>query len=163
MRCGAFPIILLSISLLCGGARGSDSLELPRETEQTPTVKTEEIILGGQKRYRILTEHYDITASRHEDGTLAGEQLEHLLCVWKLLSADFIKETENKPAPPRHRIILYRDKQEYTDNLWRLEPSIARTNGYYSTPRKMAYFFSPEAKVMFHEGTHQILSERFFT
>ena len=161
MRCVVFSVFWLLV-LFCDKTKGSDFLELPRESEQTPTVKTEEVVLGGQKRYRILTEHYDITASRREDGTLAGEQLEHLFCVWKLLSADFIEEPENKSARPRHRVILYRDKQEYTDNLWRLEPSIARTNGYYSTPRKTAYFFSPETKVMLHEGTHQIFVERFF-
>ena len=162
MRRVAFHFILLTVSVLCNGARGNDFLELPRNIEQTPAFKTEEIDIGGQKRYRILTEHYEITAARSEDGTLAGEKLEHLFYVWKLLSADFIEEVKDKPLQRRLRVVLYRDKQEYIDNLLRLDPLIDRTNGFYFAPRKTAYFFSPEAKVLFHEGTHQILVEHFF-
>ena len=162
MQRSARFFILLAVAFLCNNAEGSDCLELPRKIEQTPAFKAEEINIGGQQRHRILTEHYDITAFRSEDGILAGERLEHLFQVWQLLSAEVHTEAENEPAQRRHRVILYRDKQEYAANLQRLEPNIERTNGYYSAPRKTAYFFSTDTKILFHEGTHQILMEHFF-
>jgi hypothetical protein len=48
-------------------------------------------------------------------------------------------------------------------HLFRIDPFIERTNGFYFPQRKTAYFFSPlETKILFHEGTHQILEEHFF-
>ena len=155
-------ILPLFSLLLCNGAKGSDTFELPRNIEQASSLQMEEVNIGGQKRYRILTDHYDITASQCEDGILASERLEHLFHAWKLLSAEFFKETKNESASYRHRIILYRNKQEYMVNLQRFDPLIARTNGFYYPPRKMAYFFSSETKVLFHEGTHQIFEEYLF-
>ena len=163
MQRSAFPFILLLLFLFpCNRAKGNDTLELPRNVEQASSLQMEEVNIGGQKRYRILTEHYDITASRCDDGILASERLEHLFHAWNLLWAELFQEAKDEPEQHRHRIILYRDKQEYTVNLQRLDPFIDQTNGFYFAPRKTAYFFSPEAKVLFHEGTHQIFEEHFF-
>jgi hypothetical protein len=117
-------------------------LELPRLNE--------EIVLGS---------HFDLTA---RDGRLVGERLEHLAHALGLLFAEFLKEKKNEPAQLRHRVILYRDKREYVASLIRIEPAIEVTNGLYHAPNRTAYFFSAEATILFHEGTHQILAERFF-
>jgi len=151
----------LFATLLCCEAKERNTDELPRKNAPAPLLQTDEIVMAGQKRYRILTEHYDITATRLEEGQRVAERLEHLVRVWKLLGGELMNETEKKPAL-RHRAILYRDKQEYTLHLYRIDPHIARTNGFYHPQSKTAFFFSPEAKVLFHEGTHQILAERFF-
>lgn len=151
MRQFAFSFVLL-MSLLCNAAK-SNTLELP--------VPTRNAVSGS---------HFDITTVRKEDGKLVGEYLEHLSNAWDLLFAEFTKsvpgtvspDTRIVPAQQRHRVILYRNQREYIDNLRRIEPDIARTNGLYHAPRKTAYFFSTEAKILFHEGTHQILAERFF-
>jgi len=148
---------LLCILLFATG----DTFELPKQNAPAMPFKTEEINTNGLKRYRILTEHYDITAARLEDGNLAGERLEHLFNVWTLLFTEFVKEQEIEPEQRLHRVILYRNQREYIANLQRIDPSIARSNGYYSPSRKTAYFFSTEAKILFHEGTHQILAEHF--
>ena len=152
---------MLFATLLYSVVNG-DTFELPRHNRLATTFKTEEIDTAGQKRTRILTDHFDISSFSTEEGTLVGQQLEHLLSAWELLFDQFLQEANIEPAPHRHKIILYRDKQEYTANLLRLDPSIARSNGYYSPLGKTAYFFSPETRVLFHEGTHQILEERFF-
>ena len=160
----AFSLFLLSAAVLCHGSESSHVLELPRKDVAAEAFKTEEMDFAGQKRPRILTPNYDIIAYRPHDGILAGERLEHLLNVWEWLFAEFVGKTENKQEQRRHRVILYRDEQEYGRYLARIDPaaSRAKTNGYYSTPRKTAHFFSPESKVLPHEGTHQILIERFF-
>jgi len=152
MRQYTFPLILLSALLLYSGAK-SDTFELPRQNENA-----------------VPGSRYDITTTRLEDGKLIGEQLEHLSRVWDLLFAEFTKrepgtvslDANIEPTQHRHRVILYRDQREYIANLLRIDPAIARTNGFYYAPRKTAYFFSTEPKILFHEGTHQILAERFF-
>ena len=137
-------------------------LELPRAIEQTRGIKAEEINIDGQKWYRIQTSHHDITAPQSDAGISVGERLEHLFNVCHLLCAECISQTEDVPEQHRHQVILYRNKQEYVSHLRPVDPFADRTNGYYSAPQKTVYFFSPETKILFHEGTHQILAEHFF-
>ena len=136
--------ILLTILFLCNEAE-SDTFELPRPNEN---------MVSGSR--------YNITANRQEDGQLMGKRLEHLSNALDILFAEFMKGAKIEPAQHRHKVILYRDKREYVTRLLHIEPDIARTNGFYHAPSKTAYFFSTEAKIVFHEGTHQILAERFF-
>jgi len=143
MRQFTFPLILLAI-LLCSAVKG-DTLELPRPVG--------DIVSGA---------HYDIMTVRQEDGKLIGERLEHLSNAWDLIFAKYMKDATIEPARYRHRVILYRDQREYIANLLRVEPKIAQTNGFYHAPGRMAHFFSTEPRILFHEGTHQILAERFF-
>ena len=134
--------ILFSLLLPCNRAT-SNTLELPRPN----------IVPGS---------YYAITTTRMEDGKLIGERLEHLSCVWNLLFAELMKDGKIEPAQDRHKAILYRDQREYIASLRRIEPTIDRTNGFYHAPGKTVHLFSTETKILFHEGTHQILAERFF-
>jgi len=163
MRPSVVLCTLLSISLFCNRAAGNDTLKLPKQNVLAAAFQTEEVNLNGQKRFRILTDRYNINAAGAKEGNLAGERLEHLFCVWTLLSAEFFKELENEPVQRRHQVVLYRDEQEYRQQIKRIDPYLRqRTNGYYSSQRKAAYFYAPESKVLFHEGTHQIFLEHFF-
>jgi len=166
MRQFMLSFILLLLMALGNGAISNDTFELPRHNAPVPVFKTEEVSISGQKGYRILTDRYDITVFRADDGILAGQQLEHLAAAWNLLFAELNIKTlnikEGESASQRHRVTLYRDKQEYIARLRRFEPAIDQTNGFYSAPKKTAYFFSTETKILFHEGTHQILAEHFF-
>ena len=149
MRQYAFGFFLLALAFLlcnglCNGAKG-DTLELPRATGDA-----------------VPGSRYIITTTQQADGKLVEEQLEHLSSALDLLFADFMKDAEIEPQKHRHRVILYRDKNHYVASLIRMEPAIDRTNGFYHAPGKTAHFFSTEPKILFHEGTHQILAERFF-
>ena len=142
MRQFTFLLILLTFLSLCNSAK-SDTLKL-------------------LKQNGVADSHYDITAVRPEDGKRVEEQLEHLFHAWNILSAEFLKDAKIEPARPRHRIRIYRNQEEYNANLFRIEPNIAKTNGFYHAPGKTIHLFSTETKILFHEGTHQILAERFF-
>jgi hypothetical protein len=157
MQRSALALCLLLLSLLCCRAKSNDTLDLPRKNAPV----TPFIVKGNQ----ILTDHYHITAFRRDDGNLAGERLEHLFDVWQLLFTEFLKDkdAEKEPAKHRHQVVLHRDKHAYTSSLKRFDPFIAQTNGYYFAPTKTAHFFSLEDKILFHEGTHQILAEHFFS
>jgi len=139
-----FSCILLTTLLLCNESK-SNTLVLPRQNG--------DVVPGS---------HYVLTTNRVEDGQFIGERLEHLSNAWNLLFAELMKDAKIEPAQHRHRVILYRNQREYIASLWRIEPAIAQTNGFYHAPRKTAHFFSTESKILFHEGTHQILAERFF-
>jgi hypothetical protein len=160
MRQFTFPFILLFLPLLCSGAEHNNTLELPRKAEQESASSVEAIHFAGQQQFLVSTDRYEIITHRPEDGSRAGERLEHLFNALQSLFAEFDKK--NEPEQHRFRIVLYRDKEEYIASLLRIEPSIAQTNGFYFAPRKTVYFFSPESKVLFHEGTHQLFLEHFF-
>ena len=148
MRLFGVHFVLLTI-LFCTVAK-SDTLELPRPTGDT--------VFG----FMVEAPRYDITTTRQADRKLIEDQLQHLSNALDLLFAECLKDAKITPAQQRHRVFLYRDKVEYVASLKRVEPSIDQTNGLYHAPRKAAHFFSMEAKIMFHEGTHQILAERYF-
>ena len=153
-------IAFLFILLFCETA-GGDTFELPRKNVLPAAFKVEANV-NGQQYHRIQTDHYDIAAPSIEDGNRIGGRLEHLYSVWILLAAEFMKETKIEPPPRRLRVILYRNQQEYRLDLRRWDARIADTNGLYYTPSHTVYFFSTEAEVVLHEGTHQILAEHFF-
>ena len=154
MKCCINPIIHVLTALLCTGAAGvgtagGDTLVLPRKNKEAPAIQ-----------------HYDIVAFKAEDKKLVAERLEHLFLVWELLATEFwaesLKEERTEPIPTRHKVVLYRNKREYADHLRRIDPFIDRSNGFYDASGRTAYFFSPETRVLFHEGTHQILAEHYF-
>jgi len=163
MRLDVFLLTLLSITLFCNNGAGSDTLRLPKKSVSAAAFQVEEVTLHGQQRFRILTDSYNISANGAKDGNLAGERLEHLFHIWTLLATEFLDVPKIEPVPLRHQVVLHRNEQEYRQQIRRIDPFIRqRTNGYYSAPRKTAYFYAPESKVLFHEGTHQIFLEHFF-
>ena len=153
---------ILCISVLGDGVENRYSCELTRNIDPESASSIEEINFAGKKRVRLTTNHYDIIASQPEVGNLVGERMEHLFNVWKLLSAEVMMEANDEGEQHQHQVIVFSDKKEYTFNLLHIDPFIDQTNGFYFAPRMTAYFFSPESKVLFHEGTHQIFVERFF-
>ena len=155
-----FPFILLLVAVPCSGAENSNTLELPRKNE--PTLLLRHVSIAELEGIHCASEHYFITASRFEDVHRAAQRLEHLFHVWQLLFAEHFKELENESVQRLHRVVIYRNQQEYIRNLSPIEPFIGRTNGFYSESGKSTYFYSTEAKILFHEGTHQILAEHFF-
>lgn len=160
MQRSLFLFFLLLSAVLCSGTEKGNTLVVPRNIEQLPAFKTEEV----NRKFRIVTNRYEITAPRLENGILAGERLEHLFEVWRLLFAEFVDGPviDDVRDQPSLQVILYRNKQEYVLSLFRFDSGIVQTNGYYSAPKKTAYFFSPASKVLLHEGTHQIFTEHFF-
>ncbi len=65
----------------------------------------------------------------------------------------------------RHVVHYYRTQKEYQDRLIHKQPEAAFSNGLYRSAERVAYFFDRPgeedkvAETMYHEVTHQILSE----
>ncbi len=131
--------------------------------------------------WEIPSEHYDLlTDAGLEEGVRISRNLEHLYRAWKLLFFNFLftEETlakifQGRPgggSVPRHRVLVYRDKDDYVFNLKDIEPGIAVSNGYYRLQTKTSYFFPVSSgmdegeaetirKTVFHEATHQLFQE----
>jgi len=133
--------LLFLIILLFDGTAIGNTIELPRE-------KTEQV-----------ESRYEITAPCAESGKHARERLAHLFDALQLLFGEHLKPTG--PMPDQMRVVIFRDKNEYVRELFPIESRIEMTNGLYFAPKKTMYLYAPETKVLFHEGTHQILREHF--
>jgi len=118
--------------------------------------------------------HFSITTNHSEEaGRRLVEQLEELYTVWQQLffrywssRAVLDRRFEGKSATSRslkrHKVVLFRDRQQYLDHLTPLEPLIEMTVGIYLEPRKSAYFYVGEESkehIWFHEIVHQLFSE----
>jgi hypothetical protein len=129
-----FITVFLSVRLQAG-----DILTFPR------AVLTE-------KHFQLQT---DIPAEQIE---MVTTELESLYAVWHNLFGNDVKTEQNI----KHRVRIFRNKNEYVLHLRRFEPDIAKTNGYYSPQTRTAYFFFDHddfRKTLLHEVTHQLFGE----
>ena len=128
-------------------------------------------IEGG---WQIETEHYKITTNHSlEAGVELGRRLEELHSVWRQLfagywftEAELRRRFEGKPgtrSQRKHRVVLFRNKNDYVAHLKADEPNIAMSLGYYVERQRTAYFYAGDKHTLatwFHEATHQLFHER---
>ncbi|MDR3182181.1 MAG: hypothetical protein LBT89_04535 [Planctomycetaceae bacterium] len=92
--------------------------------------------------------------------TISGD-LEAFYVLWQTL---WNKENTAEDTV-KHRIRIFRNKNEYVFFLRRYDSGIARSNGFYYPQAATAFFFAEKnedfRRVLFHEVTHQLCSEIF--
>ena len=125
----------------------------------------------------FASDHWEIrsTAGLAAAADLAG-RLEQTRLVWLQAFGGFAVEPvelkqrlsgSRKPRPSSSfAAVLLANRQQYIDELLRLEPRIAQTLGIYWTPTKTAWFFQgdePPARTIEHEATHQLFAESRWT
>jgi hypothetical protein len=125
----------------------------------------------------FASDHWEIrsTAELPAAAELA-RRLEQTRLVWLQAFGGFaVEPTELKQRLSGHRkprpsssfaAVLLANRQQYIDELQRLEPRIAQTLGIYWTPTKTAWFFQgdePPARTIEHEATHQLFAESRWT
>lgn len=126
------------------------------------------------RHWIVESGHFSITTDHSEEaGRQLAEQLEELYSVWQQL---FFRYWSNQPALERrfegksitsrslnrHKVVLFRDRQEYLACLTPIEPLLKVTVGIYLEAKKTAYFYVGEEStedIWFHEITHQLFSE----
>jgi hypothetical protein len=135
--------------------------------------------------WQIATEHYDLLTNHSlEEGVRMSRRLEHLYRAWKMLffnmllseekSAKLFLESLPNISLPRHRVYVFRDKQDYVSFLKNLEQGfesqLRESNGFYHPQHFISYFFPVSgnmdkfdadtvSKALYHEGTHQLFQE----
>ena len=124
--------------------------------------------------WKIETEHYEITTNHSlEAGVECGRRLEELHTVWRQLFTEYwFTSAELKRrfagqastmAVPRHKVVLFRNREQYVAHLERDEPAIKVSLGYYAEKPRTAYFYAGDDGTLatwFHEATHQLFHER---
>jgi len=143
--------------------------------------KLRETIANG---WEVETEHYQLRTNLSlEEGVQWSRRLEHFYRAWKLLFFRFpltddmlsrmFRGSGPSGAPPQHRVLLYRSKDEYIVALRRMEQNpqmLELSGGCYLMATKTAYFFPADdtmdefdkdfiRRTLYHEGTHQLFQE----
>ncbi len=126
------------------------------------------------RHWIVESGHFSVTTNHSErSGRQLAEQLEELYAVWQQL---FFRYWSNRAvlerrfegrgvtgrSLKRHKVVLFRDRQEYLNCLIPIEPLLKVTVGIYLEAKKTAYFYVGEEStedLWFHEVTHQLFSE----
>ena len=127
------------------------------------------------RQYWLLeTEHYRVeTDDDRQAAVELAQVLEDLHAVWRQLFLPLWMNSSQLheawrtsgvfPTPGRsHRVVLFRDRDQYIKRLARVEPQIDITLGIYRHAERTAYFYGgPEnlTDTWRHEATHQLLHE----
>ncbi|MGW8256429.1 MAG: DUF1570 domain-containing protein [Thermoguttaceae bacterium] len=125
--------------------------------------------------WAIETEHYTIHTDRSlEAGVALGVKLETLCRLWQRMffgyyapQADVLgmfDQGEGNPIPvtPRHRVVYFRNRNEYNRSLKPAIPDIEISIGLYLDSMRTAYFFAgngSDDRTIYHEATHQLFHE----
>lgn len=132
--------------------------------------------------WRIETENFAVTTNHSlEEGVRLAAELERLHRAWRQAFVDywmsdgdfermFADEAKNPPpktdAQPvrknRHRVVCYRDREEYVRALQTAQPRIGMSLGVYLDNGRAAHFFAGEDQhpaTVLHEATHQLFKE----
>lgn len=124
--------------------------------------------------WQIETEHYDITTNHSlEAGVALGVELERLHLVWRQLFASYYTNAgqltslfegraTQRSSGPRHRVVYFRDSDDYRAALRGILPPDVVTTGFYWGDRRTAFFFATDEQdpsTLYHEATHQLFSE----
>ncbi len=148
----------------------------PTSTIRSRQVRTGNPTLGIARGpyWAIDSENFSIATSHSEQaGRQLAERLETLHAVWEqvffrywsnaaALSRRFEAQGGLPRSGARHRVVLFRDRDEYLSYLKPLEPRIELTVGIYMDKKKAAYFYvegQTDEAVFYHEVTHQLFSE----
>lgn len=124
----------------------------------------------------IETEHYRILTNHSlEEGVQLAKRLERLNEVWSRLFLRFYATEEqvlalfdlrNRTAatalPAQHRVVLFRNRDEYNAALKGRFPKVEISVGMYDGAARCCYFFAgPEfdQTTAYHEATHQLFQE----
>lgn len=127
-----------------------------------------------RKYWQIESAHYRITTSHSaEAGVELARKLELLHTVWRQVFFRYWSASEslaeriaggNARLGTRKKmdVVLFRDRDEYIEQLQRHEPQIAMSLGYYMYGRQTAFFYAGDDSIeptWFHEATHQLFQE----
>ena len=124
--------------------------------------------------WQIESAHYRITTSHSaEAGVELARKLDLLHSVWRQVFFNYWSASEslserlrggNARLGKRQKldVVLFRNRDEYVEQLQKHEPQIAMSLGYYMKGRRTAFFYAGDESVVptwFHEATHQLFQE----
>jgi hypothetical protein len=149
-----------------------------RETDRPRVIagRTPHPLFGWRRNqyWRAESAHFRVTTNRNPAAAIELlTELEELYAVWRqlfvrfwtspqALRARFEGAPDPAPARVKHEVVLFRDREEYVNQLSPAEPQIEVTLGYYAKAQQKAFFYLGEDSLdltRFHEVTHQLFQE----
>lgn len=127
-----------------------------------------------RKGWSVVSEHYNIqTTHSLEAGVRLATRLERLYDAWQQmfcgfynteaqLARRFAGQAATRSTPQRHKVVYFRDRDEYIAALEKDEPQIGISTGFYLAAKRTAYFYAAEEEDdsnLNHEATHQLFGE----
>jgi len=124
--------------------------------------------------WRMQTEHFILTTNH---SPAAAEELATILeefhTLWEQLFVSYwttpaaVRQSMSgrglsRRSGAKHRVVLFKSREEYTDHLKRIEPQAALTLGIYRDKDRTAYFFYGDKQfhsTWRHEVAHQLFYE----
>ncbi|MCA9189671.1 MAG: hypothetical protein R3E01_07745 [Pirellulaceae bacterium] len=128
----------------------------------------------GGTYWQVDTEHFQVLTNHSQQaGEDLAEKLEDMHCVWQqlflrywqpesLFQAAWKTDGARARLGPRHRVVLFADRQQYIDHLKPVEPQIEISLGIYRDRDRMAFYYAGDAALestWVHEATHQLFHE----
>ncbi|MHB0958021.1 MAG: leucine-rich repeat domain-containing protein [Pirellulaceae bacterium] len=122
----------------------------------------------------VDSQHFEVATNLHvRGGRQVAEYLERVHSAWRQLFYEYwtvpgrlaarFRGEEVALGPARvFKVVLFRDRQEYVQQLSQSEPQIEMSIGYYSQSHKMAFFYADDElarATWVHEVTHQFFQE----
>ena len=123
----------------------------------------------------VESEHFRVTTNHSaEAGRKLAAELTNVLSVWRQVffrywsvSGALKKRFNNSGTPlgaqPKYRVVLFAERDDYVQQLSKIEPRIAASIGYYLKGRETSFFYVGSDTVRstwWHEVTHQFFQEQ---
>ena len=124
--------------------------------------------------WHVESPHFIVTTDVNGTaGRDLARQLEELHSIWRqvffrhwssaeALKARFAGRANSLGKRVQHRVVLFRDRDEYIEKLTRVEPMIGKTLGYYMKDEEKSFLHAGGRslqKTWFHEVVHQLFQE----
>ncbi|MFV1965423.1 MAG: leucine-rich repeat domain-containing protein [Pirellulaceae bacterium] len=159
-----------------GYRRVGDRWSQTRESVRPRTGRTSHRDFGWRRNryWRIDSPHFRVTTSQSgAAGMELAKTLEELHTVWRQLFFRYWSSKEDlrermagrdafTESLRRYEVVLFRDREEYVQQLGKYERQIGITMGYYAKGRRTSFFYAGDQTLgatWFHEGTHQLFQE----
>ena len=133
--------------------------------------------LGWRRRsyWRLETPHYNIATNHSPKAAVdLGRQMEDLHALWQQIFFNYWSNEAalaarlaggNEPLArerPKMNVVLFRNREEYVQQLAPGEPKIPLTLGIYMDEPRTAFFYAGDESLhptWYHEAAHQLFQE----
>lgn len=124
--------------------------------------------------WEIESEHYVVKTNHSiEEGVRIRHEVEGLYEVWKRLFIRYYATEKQvmqmftgrakwNTKMPVHRVVYFRDRDDYNRSLKAMFPQIEMSVGLYTDSTKCTYSFAGDdqnLRTLYHESTHQLFQE----
>lgn len=150
----------------------------PKEKERLEAASKD---VSKSGKIRIETEHFDLkTTAPPQTAAELAARLEEFYLAWELLfcpmtvtekeAAALVLGKRDAPAA-KHKVVLFRDREEYLREILRLDAVGEISSGGYFPDRKTVYLYQPDPEngeetplevMAVHETAHQLFAETGF-